>query len=132
MGLQKHYLRYGRSARDHILGLAGGGRRNTIVKTHTSDNVHHNNGYNSHSSGSHGTHRRSHGGAGGGGVGGEHGGGMPNLTNRPTPLSMLISQGVKINNLKLRVLNLRHCGGGGGGNDAWLAIGSRSLRNPTF
>ncbi|XP_039964158.1 uncharacterized protein LOC120777090 [Bactrocera tryoni] len=89
MGLQKHYLRYGRSARDHILGLAGGGRRNTIVKT-TGDNGH--NGHN----GGHGTHHRSDGGGGGGG---EHGG-MPNLTSRPTPLSMLISQGAKINNRK--------------------------------
>ncbi|XP_067646552.1 scavenger receptor class B member 1 isoform X1 [Eurosta solidaginis] len=93
MGLQKHYLRYGRSARDHILGLAGGGRRSTIVKT-TGDNTNHN-GHNVH-----GTHRRSDGGGGGGG---EHGG-MPNLTSRPTPLSMLISQGAKINNHRLAVI----------------------------
>ncbi|XP_055842453.1 lysosome membrane protein 2 isoform X2 [Episyrphus balteatus] len=59
MGLQKHYLRYGRSARDHIFGLGGGG---------------------------------------------SSGGGTAHMRSRPTPLSMLISQGAKINNNRLAVI----------------------------
>ena len=65
MGLQKHYLMYGRTARDHILGLAGGGRRNTStngVPTELPTN--------------------------------------PSFRPRPTPISMLISQGVKLSNSK--------------------------------
>ena len=96
MGLKKEYLKYGRSARDRIFGWLG-------VPPPTANDFNRNVGTHIANTGSTGsvssqqtagrvgstasttrTHSRSH----------------PFVRSRPTPLSMLISQGAKLSNSK--------------------------------
>ncbi|XP_022218031.2 lysosome membrane protein 2 [Drosophila obscura] len=101
MGLEKHYLRYGRTARDHILDWAtcGRGRRQQQQQQQlqpqlqqTQHQQQQQQPLQQQSQPSQGsstaTGRRS----------------RPHVTHRGTPLSMLISHGVKISNNRLAVI----------------------------
>nr|NP_001261299.1 debris buster, isoform G [Drosophila melanogaster]ADY17804.1 MIP27980p [Drosophila melanogaster]AGB93994.1 debris buster, isoform G [Drosophila melanogaster] len=84
MGLEKHYLRYGRTARDHLLDWATCGRGRRQQQQQQQQQTHA-----QPSQGSTATGRRS----------------RPHVTHRGTPLSMLISNGVRISNSKYNTLN---------------------------
>ncbi|EDX08887.1 GD13426 [Drosophila simulans] len=96
MGLEKHYLRYGRTARDHLLDWAtcGRGRRQQQQQQQQQQQLqqqHPQQQQQPHaqpSQGSTATGRRS----------------RPHVTHRGTPLSMLISNGVRISNNRLAVI----------------------------
>ncbi|KAH8402857.1 hypothetical protein KR222_007674 [Zaprionus bogoriensis] len=89
MGLEKHYLRYGRTARDHILDWATcgrGKRRQQQQNQQQHQNQQQQQQHQSYASSAAGRRSRPH---------AAHGG---------TPLSMLISHGVKISNNRLAVI----------------------------
>ncbi|XP_033160635.1 lysosome membrane protein 2 isoform X1 [Drosophila mauritiana] len=91
MGLEKHYLRYGRTARDHLLDWATCGRGRRQQQQQQLQQQHPQQQQQPHaqpSQGSTATGRRS----------------RPHVTHRGTPLSMLISNGVRISNNRLAVI----------------------------
>jgi len=90
MGLEKHYLRYGRTARDHILDWAScrRGRRHQQQQEQQQQlqpqQPQQQQQQQSQPQASDATGRRT----------------RPHVTHRGTPLSMLISHGIKISNSK--------------------------------
>lgn len=86
MGLEKHYLRYGRTARDQLLDWATCGRaaRRAQQQQQQQQQLQPQQQQQQQTQGSSSTGRRS----------------RPHVTHRGTPLSMLISHGVKISNSK--------------------------------
>ncbi|XP_023174123.1 lysosome membrane protein 2 [Drosophila hydei] len=88
MGLEKHYLRYGRTARDHLLDWASCGRASRRQQQQQQQQQLQPQQQQQQPQGSTSTGRRS----------------RPHVTHRGTPLSMLISHGVKISNNRLAVI----------------------------
>ncbi|KAH8345862.1 hypothetical protein KR067_007776 [Drosophila pandora] len=93
MGLEKHYLRYGRTARDHLLDWATCGRGRRQQQQQQQQQPHQplqqpQQQQSQPSQGPNATGRRS----------------RPHVSHRGTPLSMLISHGVRISNNRLAVI----------------------------